>query len=175
MTMLLRIFVPFSVCLLLVQPVSAQRELKDIPAPDPELEKATFKVPEGFEVNLFAADPVIAKPIQMNFDEDGRLWIASSEVYPQIAPGAAGDRSWSSSKMPIMMASLTRHMCLPKDLLIPTGVAPGDGGVWVANSTELLHFADHDGDLKADSKRVVSVRVRHRGHASHSAHAALGL
>ena len=40
-------------------------------------------------------------------------------------------------------------------LLIPAGVAPGDGGVWVANSTELLHFADHDGDLKADSKRVV--------------------
>ena len=56
--------------------------LKDIPTPDPELEKATFKVPEGFEVNLFAADPSIAKPIQMNFDEDGRLWIASSEVYP---------------------------------------------------------------------------------------------
>ncbi|MEN9554045.1 MAG: hypothetical protein RLZZ232_331, partial [Planctomycetota bacterium] len=62
--------------------------LKDIPAPDPELERATFRVPEGFEVKLYAADPSIAKPIQMNFDEDGRLWIASSEVYPQITPGA---------------------------------------------------------------------------------------
>ncbi|MFM7919214.1 MAG: sorbosone dehydrogenase, partial [Planctomycetaceae bacterium] len=40
-------------------------------------------------------------------------------------------------------------------LLIPTGVAPGDGGAWVANSTELVHFADTNGDLKADSKRVV--------------------
>ena len=33
-------------------------------------------VAEGFEVNLFAADPLLAKPIQMNFDAAGRLWVA---------------------------------------------------------------------------------------------------
>ena len=65
----------------------AQRNLKDIPDPDPELERKTFIVAEGFEVNLFAADPLMAKPIQMNFDAQGRLWVASSEVYPQIEPG----------------------------------------------------------------------------------------
>ncbi len=73
--------------LFLISPTFAQRDLKDIPAPDPELERATFTVPEGFEVNLYAADPLIAKPIHMNFDAQGRLWVASSEVYPQIAPG----------------------------------------------------------------------------------------
>ncbi|MBC8113364.1 MAG: hypothetical protein H7062_03225, partial [Candidatus Saccharimonas sp.] len=46
----------------------AQRELKDIPIPDAEEERKTFVLPEGFEVNLFAADPGIHKPIQMNFD-----------------------------------------------------------------------------------------------------------
>ena len=46
---------------------------------------------DGFEVNLFAADPLIAKPIQMNFDPAGRLWIVSSEVYPQIKPGQAAN------------------------------------------------------------------------------------
>ena len=65
----------------------AQRELKDIPIPDAEEERKTFVLPEGFEVNLFAADPGIHKPVQMNFDPQGRLWIAASEVYPQIAPG----------------------------------------------------------------------------------------
>jgi glucose/arabinose dehydrogenase len=64
----------------------AQRDAK-VPDPDPELERKTFIVPEGFEVNLYAADPLLAKPIQMNFDAQGRLWIASSEVYPQIKPG----------------------------------------------------------------------------------------
>ena len=53
----------------------AQRELKDIPDPDPELERKTFVVPEGFEVNLYAADPLIAKPIHMNFDAQGRALI----------------------------------------------------------------------------------------------------
>ena len=71
----------------LTAPVFAQRDLKEIPDPNPELERATFVVPEGFEVNLFAGDPLIAKPIHMNFDAQGRLWIASSEVYPQISPG----------------------------------------------------------------------------------------
>ena len=40
-------------------------------------------------------------------------------------------------------------------LLIPTGIEPGDGGAYVANSTELLHFNDTDGDGKADRRRVV--------------------
>ena len=40
-------------------------------------------------------------------------------------------------------------------LLIPTGIEPGDGGVYVANSTELLHLKDTDGDGKADQTRVV--------------------
>ena len=93
MSILIRLLIFSLLCVLSLQPVNAQRDLKNIPAPDPDLEKATFRVPDGFEVNLFAADPSIAKPIQMNFDEDGRLWIASSEVYPQIVPGApATDR-----------------------------------------------------------------------------------
>ena len=94
MTTLIRVSLRFTLCLVLCQTAAAQSpERKDIPIPDPELEKATFRVPDGFEVTLFAADPAIAKPIQMNFDEDGRLWIASSEVYPQIVPGApATDR-----------------------------------------------------------------------------------
>jgi len=155
MASLIRFLTVTAVCIILLQQVSAQRELKNIPAPDPELEKATFQVPEGFEVNLFASDPVIAKPIQMNFDEDGRLWIASSEVYPQIVPGApATDRVVIVEDADHNGVADKTHV-FAEGLLIPTGVAPGDGGAWVANSTELLHFADHDGDLKADSKRVV--------------------
>ena len=40
-----------------------QRDAK-VPDPDPELERKTFIVPEGFEVNLYAADPLLAKPIR---------------------------------------------------------------------------------------------------------------
>src|SRR5690348_2704801 len=75
--------------LVLLAPSSAalaQRDAK-VPDPDPELERKTFIIAPGFEVSLYAADPLLAKPIQMNFDPQGRLWVASSEVYPQIKPG----------------------------------------------------------------------------------------
>src|ERR1700730_12444417 len=68
-------------------PSFGQKNLTDIPDPDPEIERRSFQVAEGFEVNLFASDPILAKPIQMNFDAKGRLWVVSSEVYPQIQPG----------------------------------------------------------------------------------------
>src|SRR5262245_25667525 len=76
-----------TVLLLLPFPALAQRNLKDIPGPDPEVERSSFQVADGFEVNLFAADPMLAKPIQMNWDVAGRLWVVCSEVYPQIQPG----------------------------------------------------------------------------------------
>ena len=155
MTRIACIVACLSILLLSPKPALAQRDLKNIPIPDPELERQTFKVPEGFEVNLFAADPMIAKPIQMNFDEDGRLWIVSSEVYPQISPGAAAtDRVIVLEDKDHDGVSDQTHV-FASGLLIPTGIAPGDGGVYVANSTELLHYTDSDGDLKADSKRVV--------------------
>src|SRR5690348_12030930 len=73
--------------LLICEPLQAQREITKVPDPDPETERRSFQVADGFEVNLFAADPLLAKPIQMNFDPAGRLWVATSEVYPQIKPG----------------------------------------------------------------------------------------
>ena len=133
----------------------AQRDLKVIPPVDPELERATFVLPEGFEVNLFAADPAIAKPIQMNFDPQGRLWLVSSEVYPHIEPGAeATDKVLVLEDADGDGVSDQTHV-FADGLLIPTGIAPGDGGCYVGASTELLHFADHDGDLEADEERVV--------------------
>ena len=44
----------------------AQRELKDIPVPNAEVEKATFVVDEGWQAELYAGDPAMAKPIHMS-------------------------------------------------------------------------------------------------------------
>ena len=145
----------FAVLLLLISPAFAQRELKDIPSPDPELERATFVVPEGFEVNLYAGDPLIAKPIHMNFDAQGRLWIASSEVYPQIEPGQPATDKILMLEDANGDGVADKTTVFADDLLIPTGVEIGDGGVYVGASTELLHLKDTDGDGKSDSKRVV--------------------
>ncbi|MGH7129624.1 MAG: PVC-type heme-binding CxxCH protein, partial [Planctomycetaceae bacterium] len=123
--------------------------------PDPELERQTFQLPEGFEVNLYAADPQIAKPIQINFDERGRLWLVSSSVYPHIKPGQVANDKVLILEDPDGDGVSDSTTVFADGLLIPTGVLPGDGGAYVANSTELLHFRDTDGDGQADVRRTV--------------------
>jgi len=71
--------------------------------------------------------------------EPGRLWIASSEVYPQIVPGApATDRVVVVEDADHDGIADKTHV-FAESLLTPTGIAPGDGGAWVANRTELRH------------------------------------
>ena len=136
-------------------PAFAQRDAK-VPDPDPELERKTFIVPDGFEVNLFAADPMLAKPIQMNFDPQGRLWVASSEVYPQIKPGQVANDRVLILEDTKGTGRADKTTVFADGLLIPTGLAPGDGGVYVADSTDLVHFSDPDPKTgKARKKRVV--------------------
>ena len=133
----------------------AQRELADIPDTDPEAERRSFEVAEGFEANLWAAEPLVYKPIQMNWDERGRLWVACSSTYPQIEPGQVADDKILVLEDTDGNGAADTSTVFADGLLIPTGLAPGDGGCYVANSTEILHLADTDGDGKADTRRVV--------------------
>src|SRR5437763_5842840 len=120
------------ICLLLLPTLAfAQRDAK-IPDPDPEIERKTFQLPPGFEVNLFAADPLLAKPIQMNFDAAGRLWVACSDTYPQIQPGRRADDKILVLEDRNGDGRADRVTVFADHLLIPTGLVPGDGGVYVA-------------------------------------------
>jgi putative heme-binding domain-containing protein len=123
--------------------------------PDPEIERKSFKVAEGFEVTLFAADPLIAKPIQMNFDAKGRLWIATSQVYPQVLPGEVPNDKIVILEDTQGTGRADKSTVWAEGLFIPTGVEVGDGGAYVANSTELLHLRDTRGTGKADERRVI--------------------
>jgi putative heme-binding domain-containing protein len=144
----------FLALLLGVAPAFAQRDAK-IPNPDPEIERKSFKVAPGFEVNLFAADPLLAKPIHMNFDAAGRLWVASSETYPQIKPGQKANDKIIVLEDTNGEGKADKVRVFADGLLIPTGLEPGDGGVYVAASTDLLHLSDPKGTGKATRRRVV--------------------
>jgi len=114
-----------------------------------------FEVAEGFEVTLYAKDPLLAKPIQMTWDTAGRLLVAVSQSYPQVEPGtefndmilgiidADGDGTADMS-----------HVVADR-LQIPTGVLGGNGGIYVAHGTELLHLRDTNRDGFVDERRPV--------------------
>ena len=49
----------------------------------PENELAGFQVPEGFVVELVASErDGVINPIHMAFDDAGRLWTQTAEMYP---------------------------------------------------------------------------------------------
>src|SRR3954463_7856975 len=146
----------FSLLALLLLPAAAvaQRDAR-VPDPDPEVERKSFQVADGFEVNLFAADPLLAKPIQMNFDAAGRLWLACSETYPQIKPGHKANDKIIVLEDTKGAGKADKVSVFANGLLIPTGLEPGDGGVYVANSTELVHLSASESGKKADTRRVL--------------------
>ncbi len=122
---------------------------------EPVRERETFRVPKDLEVSLFAAEPMVVNPTNMNWDARGRLWVASAPMYPHVKPGhRAIDRILILEDLD-GDGKADKSTVFAEDLLIPTLVLPGDGGVYVANSTELLHLVDTDGDDKADEKRIV--------------------
>src|SRR5262245_50850391 len=112
--------------LALVPSVAFGQANAKVPDPDPELERKTFTVAPGFEVNLYAADPLLAKPIQMNFDPQGRLWVASSEVYPQIKPGEKANDKIIILEDTDNDGKADKTTVFADGLLIPTGIEPGD-------------------------------------------------
>ncbi|MGE3317412.1 MAG: heme-binding protein, partial [Planctomycetaceae bacterium] len=69
------------------QDYSEAEELRNL-NPDELIKSCT--VPEGFEIQLFADEtrfPELAKPVQMTFDNRGRLWVSVMPTYPQWKPG----------------------------------------------------------------------------------------
>jgi putative heme-binding domain-containing protein len=131
-------------------PKKEKRAIDLTPLPHPQ-----FTTDPNLEVTLFAENPDLAKPIHMNFDAQGRLWVASSAVYPQIMPGQAADDKILILEDTDNDGKADKSTVFADSLLIPTGIEPGDGGAYVANSTELLFFKDVDGDGRADHKRIM--------------------
>ena len=114
-----------------------------------------FTVGQNLEVSLWAENPQLNKPIQMNFDAAGRLWVASSEAYPMIEVGQAAPDKILILEDTNADGKADTSTVFADGLLIPTGVEPGHGGCYVAQSTDLLFLKDTNGDGKADLKQRV--------------------
>lgn len=151
MTRFALIFLGWSGLALASQPTS----LADLPDANPDAELKSFVVPEGLEVNLFASEPMIQKPVQMNWDAQGRLWVVCSSTYPHIKPGEAAKDQVVVLEDTDGDGKADKSTTFADGLHIPTALAPGDGGLYVANSTEVLFLKDTDGDLKADERTIL--------------------
>ena len=121
-------------------------------APEEALRKMT--VPAGFHVELVAAEPDLVNPVAMTFDHRGRIWVTESFEYPRHAPGPGRDRVKILEDLD-HDGKVDSVKIFADGLNIPSGIAVGYGGVWVANSPDILFLEDTDGDDRADKQTVV--------------------
>lgn len=122
----------------------------------------SFKLPKGYDINLFASEKgfPVEKPVAINFDARGRLWVATMPTYPQYFPGIP-----VHDKLVILEdtdgdGQADKHTVFADNLYLPLGFEFGHDqnggmGVYVSQEPDLLFLKDTDGDDKADVREVV--------------------
>ena len=132
----------------------------------PEEELRHLKVPDGFEIQLFAAEPQVNKPINMAFDEKGRMWVSSSYEYPYGAPrerwvDQEGSRVRDSRDGIFILEDTDgdgradKKTVFADGLNIPTGVLPYKNGCIAWSIPNIWYFEDTDGDDRCDKRTVL--------------------
>jgi len=125
----------------------------------------SFDLADGLEISLWAENPLLVKPTQMNWDALGRLWVCGTALYPQIAPGGVETDQIFILEDTDHDGKADKSTPFAGGLLLPTGVEPDlvptkDKGkfqdaCYVGASTELLRFGDENGDGRAEERRIV--------------------
>ena len=144
------------------------RETKPL---SPEAESRLLQVTQGFDIQLFASEPMINKPINLAFDERGKLWVSSTVEYPF----AAHKERWADPQGSQVQGSRDAIKVLEDTdgdgradkvtdfadgLNIATGVVPWHksehkAGCIAWSIPNIWYFADSDGDGRADLREVL--------------------
>lgn len=145
----------------------------------PQDSMKTMQVPPGFEVQLFASEPDITKPISMNWDERGRLWIVESVDYPNDIIANEPDPAKKAAMKPhdrIKICEDTngdgkadKFTVFAEGLNVPTAITFWNGGIIVGQAPEMLYLKDTNGDDKADVREVL-----HNGWGTRDTHSGIG-
>lgn len=130
-------------------------ELYDNKTPDRALpvEEAlkTFSLPEGYEIEVVAAEPLIVDPVNFAVAPDGKLWVVEMRDYPlgmdgKGEPGGRirlltdenGDGRYDTA---VTFMDKVRYV---------TGVLPWKDGAWVSAAPHVSFARDTNGDGAAD-------------------------
>jgi len=118
-------------------------------------QQSKFKMAPGYEITLVASEemfPDLAKPVAMNFDSKGRMWVSTMPSYPQWKPKTKLDDKILILEDDNGDGRADRCKVFADGLHQPTGFELGHGGAYVAEQPDILFLKDTDGDDKADTR-----------------------
>jgi mono/diheme cytochrome c family protein/glucose/arabinose dehydrogenase len=119
----------------------------------------SLTVPEGYKAQLFASEkefPNLANPIQISFDNKGRLWVAVAPTYPHYRPGDA----MPNDKILIYEdtdgdGKADKEIVFADHIHLPIGFELAPEGVYLSQEPNLVLLRDTNGDDKADSSEII--------------------
>ncbi|MEZ5305462.1 MAG: c-type cytochrome, partial [Verrucomicrobiales bacterium] len=131
-----------------------------------------FTMADGYKIELFASEeqfPELRNPVQMSFDNQGRLWVSVLPGYPHYTPGGARPND------KILIFEDTDHDGRADDMKVfadglnlPIGFEIAPEGVYVSQEPNLCRLVDEDHDDKADRLEILM-----HGFDSHDTHHAI--
>jgi HEAT repeat protein len=138
-------FLNFAAVLLLVSAVSCARKNSNSLTPEESL--ARFHVRGDFHVELAASEPLVVNPVNMVFDEDGRIYVSEmlDDAHSRIVLLEDTDGDGKPDKRTVFADRIVGA----------SGMMPWKGGLIVANAADVLYLKDTDGDGKADVGQVL--------------------
>jgi putative membrane-bound dehydrogenase-like protein len=123
---------------------------------DPVAALPSIHVPEGYFVELMAAEPLVRDPVAFDWDVEGRLWVVEMADYPMgmEGKGASGGRVRLLEDRDFD-GRYEQATVFAKGLNFPNGILTWRDGVIVTAAPDVLFLRDTDGDGVADEREVL--------------------
>ena len=112
----------------------------------------TFRLPEGFKIEMVASEPMIADPVAMDVDENGNIYVVELHGYPLDTSGLGKIKLLTDTNgdgIPDKSTLFADH------LRMPTGIMRWKKGILVVDVPEIIYLEDSDHDGKADIKKTM--------------------
>jgi len=154
----------------------AQKEGREAKFLTPSEAVSAMTVAKGYQVNAWAAEPLMTQPMAFCWDDRGRMWIAENRDYESRGKGFS-----NSGDSRILILEDTDHdgvadsrKVFMEGIAFPAAIAVGFGGVFVGAPPNLLFVPDKNGDDKADMDdievRLTGWGIRDRHETLNSLH-----
>ncbi len=115
-----------------------------------------LQVPADCQVQLFASEPEIAKPIAFAWDERGRCWVVETRDYPHgVTESGQGQDSIKICEDTDGDGKADKFTVFAEGLNLPTGIVFANGGIVVSQPPKFLFLKDTNGDDKADVRETI--------------------